>query len=510
MIEEYRARPLNGFWATAPYLHNGSVPDLVELLKPAAERPATFYVGNWEFDPERLGFEWASPFPGAFAFDTSLPGNSNAGHDYGTDLSAEDQRALIEYLKTLDVTPSPKRTGAMVRIHLLLAVGVAGGRAAARPPPATTATPLTTPAAGLHPLEAYEGGSKQAEDRFIGAAQFFGRPARPASRCCAAPTRSAHALPREFEIYDLAADADLPDDLALGVFAAPGVHDARVRFSNGFGTPADPAKASTTDYDARAMAIQMELRWAAPGFRPAELADLSDLAAPGLPADGAARHRQGAGTDRGAVHRTASRRSAGHAAERALPRARISTFTRRRCADLHAMPDAYRLETYWSGKAHQLGENGVPVKYIARPCNSNGIYVPTKAVDFSARSDDFLQTELERHLNDPLAGEAPACFDFYVQPLRAEAMTGPDGRVLAAEELWRCVEDTTLEWKETEARPHRVGRIWLRARAAGGDLRRPGELHQLLDQLLAGTRRAGADQPGETVAAPPASSGGRE
>jgi hypothetical protein len=101
VIEEYRARPLNGFWATAPYLHNGSVPDLVELLKPDAERPATFYVGNWEFDPERLGFAWDSPYPGAFEFDTSLPGNSNAGHDHGTDLSAGDRRALIEYLKTL-------------------------------------------------------------------------------------------------------------------------------------------------------------------------------------------------------------------------------------------------------------------------------------------------------------------------------------------------------------------------------------------------------------------------
>ena len=77
------------------------MPDLVELLKPPAERPATFYVGSWELDPERVGFEWASPFPGAFEFDTSLPGNSNAGHDYGTDLSAEDRGALIEYLKTL-------------------------------------------------------------------------------------------------------------------------------------------------------------------------------------------------------------------------------------------------------------------------------------------------------------------------------------------------------------------------------------------------------------------------
>ena len=66
------------------------------------------------------------------------------------------------------------------------------------------------------------------------------------------------------------------------------------------------------------------------------------------------------------------------------------------------MPDAYRLETYWSGKAHQLGIDGVPVKYIARPCNSNGIYVPTKAVDFAERTSDFLQVELKRHIEQPL------------------------------------------------------------------------------------------------------------
>ena len=91
------------------------------------------------------------------------------------------------------------------------------------------------------------------------------------------------------------------------------------------------------------------------------------------------------------------------------------------------MPDAYRLETYWSGKAHQLGIDGVPVKYIARPCNSNGIYVPTKAVDFDERTSDFLQVELKRHIEQPLDLEEPACFDFYLQPLKTEAMTDPDG-----------------------------------------------------------------------------------
>ncbi len=100
-IEEYRARPLNGIWATAPYLHNGSVPDMAELLKPPPARPASFFVGSWELDPERLGFDWQSGSAAAFKFDTGLPGNSNAGHDHGSGLGEPDRRALIEYLKTL-------------------------------------------------------------------------------------------------------------------------------------------------------------------------------------------------------------------------------------------------------------------------------------------------------------------------------------------------------------------------------------------------------------------------
>jgi hypothetical protein len=58
-------------------------------------------VGNWDFNPETVGFESDSPFAGDFRYDTSLPGNSNAGHDHGTNLSEADRRALIEYLKTL-------------------------------------------------------------------------------------------------------------------------------------------------------------------------------------------------------------------------------------------------------------------------------------------------------------------------------------------------------------------------------------------------------------------------
>jgi hypothetical protein len=100
-IPAYRARPLNGTWATAPYLHNGSVPSLYDLLLPPAQRRKIFYVGSWEFDPIHVGVETGSDFPGAFTFNTALNGNWNSGHEYGTDLSEPDRMALIEFLKTL-------------------------------------------------------------------------------------------------------------------------------------------------------------------------------------------------------------------------------------------------------------------------------------------------------------------------------------------------------------------------------------------------------------------------
>jgi hypothetical protein len=96
----YKARPLNGIWATAPYLHNGSVPSLYELMLPPQERVTTFYVGSREYDPVHVGFV-TQQTPGAFLFDTSLAGNSNQGHAYGGVLSDDERASLIEFLKTL-------------------------------------------------------------------------------------------------------------------------------------------------------------------------------------------------------------------------------------------------------------------------------------------------------------------------------------------------------------------------------------------------------------------------
>ena len=97
----YKARPLDGIWATAPYLHNGSVPTLADLLKSPADRPEEFYVGSHEFDPTLVGFRTGPTGKDEFLFDTKHVGNGNAGHEYGTTLSDDDKKALLEYLRSL-------------------------------------------------------------------------------------------------------------------------------------------------------------------------------------------------------------------------------------------------------------------------------------------------------------------------------------------------------------------------------------------------------------------------
>jgi hypothetical protein len=109
----YKAAPRDGVWATPPFLHNGSVPSLYEMLLPAKERTKKFYIGR-EFDPVKVGLD-TSEKPGAFLYDTSLPGNSNAGHSFengprgngiiGPLLTDEQRWAIIEYLKSIPEEP---------------------------------------------------------------------------------------------------------------------------------------------------------------------------------------------------------------------------------------------------------------------------------------------------------------------------------------------------------------------------------------------------------------------
>jgi len=102
----YANMPLDGIWLRAPYLHNGSVPTVRDLLNGSAARPKVFYRGDEVYDRTRLGFEAnveAAAGKSFFRYDTSLAGNSNSGHEgeaYGTELADADKDALVEYLKT--------------------------------------------------------------------------------------------------------------------------------------------------------------------------------------------------------------------------------------------------------------------------------------------------------------------------------------------------------------------------------------------------------------------------
>ena len=105
---QYKSRPLDGIWATGPFLHNGSVPTLNDLLKPENQRPVRFFVGNREFDPKNVGFANVQG-PGTFEFDTTKPGNRNTGHGAYRpkgggpphEFTEAERLALVEYMKTL-------------------------------------------------------------------------------------------------------------------------------------------------------------------------------------------------------------------------------------------------------------------------------------------------------------------------------------------------------------------------------------------------------------------------
>ena len=119
VLQGYKPRPLEGVWATPPFLHNGSIPNLYELLSPAYERSRTFFVGRREFDPVKVGYVTSALTKQGFIFDTRLPGNANTGHEFragyvpfdeqhpervqfgviGPELTPDERWEIIEYLK---------------------------------------------------------------------------------------------------------------------------------------------------------------------------------------------------------------------------------------------------------------------------------------------------------------------------------------------------------------------------------------------------------------------------
>ena len=243
----YKAGPRDGIWATPPYLHNGSVSSLYELLIPAKDRSKTFFNGS-EFDPVKVGVDTTGN-SGRFVLDTTLVGNSNAGHSFesgprgrgviGRLLTEIERWALVEYLKSIpgeagQITPfgGPKdpveawedetfyhniyRTGYGPKGEPAEpAKDVEPGQGPDSPPGQETVSPGEA--------EFIEAIAKQTLDRlksqYPAGKGEVRRDAHP----------KTHGLVRaEFVVVD-----DLPEGLRYGVFAEPRRYDALIRFSAG-------------------------------------------------------------------------------------------------------------------------------------------------------------------------------------------------------------------------------------------------------------------------------------
>jgi hypothetical protein len=130
IVDGYKPRPLRGVWATPPFLHDGSVPNLYEMLIPAQSRPAKqFYLGTLEFDPKYVGYQYTTKKGSSTGFwmDTTLAGNKDIGHSFdstynaqnpsqsppgviGPLLTDEERWDIVEYLKDVQQDETPTRT----------------------------------------------------------------------------------------------------------------------------------------------------------------------------------------------------------------------------------------------------------------------------------------------------------------------------------------------------------------------------------------------------------------
>jgi hypothetical protein len=226
----YKAGPRDGVWATPPFLHNGSVPSLYDLLLPAAERPTRFTIGR-DFDPVKVGVDTTGA-SGSFEFDTTRIGNSNLGHSFqdgprgagtvGRLLTDDERWAIVEYMKSIPTGPAqvtpyggPKDAAEAYRDVRFFNNMYPEGYALPSPPLALGAERVLP-------------GEEALIEEFIGQTMARMRiqyPAPSEVRRDAHP--KTHGLVRaRLEVLD-----GLPGELRHGLFAAPKAYDALVRFS---------------------------------------------------------------------------------------------------------------------------------------------------------------------------------------------------------------------------------------------------------------------------------------
>lgn len=226
----YKAGPRDGVWATPPFLHNGSVPSLYDLLLPAKERPKQFMIGR-DFDPVKVGVDTTGA-SGKFLFDTTKIGNSNMGHSFeqgprgagviGRLLTDDERWAIVEYMKSIPSAPAQVTPygGPKDAVEAWRDVNFFNNMY-----PESYAMPAPPLALGE---ERVLPGEDALIARFIGETMARMRIQYPAGT---EVRRDAHPkthglVQARFEVLD-----GLPPELRHGIFASPKSYDAMVRFS---------------------------------------------------------------------------------------------------------------------------------------------------------------------------------------------------------------------------------------------------------------------------------------
>jgi len=225
---------LEGIWATAPYLHNGSVPNLYELLHPSSQRSKRFFVGSRAFDPKHVGFE-SSESPGAYEFLTErdgapIAGNSNRGHEGHGNTKFEGFTELFENGAWREFTDAER----WELVEFLKSVGRPLGATPAEPPAAQPVLEIVPEAEAAQIENVIKLTRQQLKNRYGDGPEIF-RGVHPKDHGCVKA------------VYEVLPTIDAKH--RVGLFAEPGRRfEAWVRFSN-----AEPRKLDDDRFDEQAM-----------------------------------------------------------------------------------------------------------------------------------------------------------------------------------------------------------------------------------------------------------------
>ena len=461
----YRAKSLVGIWATGPFLHNGSVPTIYDLLLPAAQRPVTFPMGTREYDTVKLGIQTdpskytLAPNQSTFTFDTRLPGNWNTGHEWNFyPLDDTARYDIIEFLKTftseaqIGMAPEPGYRAASIQ-------GLPADGTNAYAPPPLTLPPLSTRTKlvllvllGIAGATAYylitgvmphgeEARATEAADIAALTKGILSIQQKYAAEQHRALARGTHAKGtcvrgqfEVFDVFDAVTDRALAARLAHGIFAKPGVYPAIIRFANAssqiFPDPNKDVRACSFSVDvppgtlgplAMRQDFSMNNARTFPINDPHAFAVTTTVVSAPSVARGFFRLRM---KDKLSFIRTAAL---------AAPQSRRPRVP-------------YQQDSYWSTVPYHHGPADV-VKYGAFSCAGNAS-MPLGS------GPNCMQDELIRHVTQD--GQM-SCFDFGLQLLEADRMTYWGRR--RAPTFW--IENASVRWKESQAPFHIVGRLTL-------------------------------------------------